>query len=279
MISFPIAIVLYNPTSSTINRILGFLEKGIILYIFDNSKITNETLLNSNNPNLCYYKFNENLGLSYAINYLCEKALSNNFETLLFFDQDTIFKIESLNYINDFLTRKDLNSSFFDTVLSVNFRDSESIQSELNIIEAGKVNDYLYYNVYFNINSGTLYFLNKFKSFEWFEKKYFVDGVDYSLSLNTVINKFKNIVITNVPGLNHKDEQGDSVIQLFGKKISGRVYSLNRNFDFISSHLRLLIKTFKIRDYKPKFFIMKALFAYVIGQLVFRLKSIFAKIT
>lgn len=278
MISFPIAIVLYNPSNSTIDRILYFLEKGVILYIFDNSKITNETLSNSKNPNLSYYTFNENLGLSYSINYLCEKALSSNFKTLLFFDQDTIFKIESLNYINDFLIRKDSNSSFFDTVLSVNFRDSESIQSELNIIETGVINDYLYYNVYFNINSGTLYFLDKFKSFEWFEKKYFVDGVDYSLSLNTVINKLKNIVITNVPGLNHKDEQGDSVIQLFGKKISGRVYPLNRNFDFISSHLRLLTKTFKIRGCKPKMFIMKALLAYVTAQLVFRLKSIFTKI-
>lgn len=276
MISFPIAIVLYNPSNSTIDRILYFLDKGITFYIFDNSKVSNETLLNFNNSNLSYYTVNENLGLSYSINYLCEKALESKFKSLLFFDQDTIFKIETLNYINYFLIRSEsLNTDFFDTVLSVNFRDSDSTQNNLNIIETGVVNDYLYYNVYFNINSGTLYFLDKFKSFEWFEKKYFVDGVDYSLSLNTVINQFKNIVITNVPGLNHKDEQGDSVIVLFGKEISGRAYPLNRNIDFISSHVRLLAKTFKIKGVKPKLFLMKALSAYVGAQLIFRIRGMF----
>ena len=278
MISFPIAIVLYNPTDSTIDRILYFIEKGIIFHIFDNSQITNEKLSNFNHPNLSYYTFNKNLGLSYSINYLCEKALINNSKTLLFFDQDTIFKMESLNYIDDFLIRSESsNSSFFDTVLSVNFRDSDSKQNKLNIIETGVINDYIYYSVYFNINSGTLYFLDKFEKFKWFEEKYFVDGVDYSLSLNTVINQLKNIVITNVPGLNHTDEQGDSVIQIFGKKISGRVYPLNRNFDFISSNLKLLTKTFKIRGSKPKLFLIKTLLGYVAAQVAFRFRSLFIK--
>jgi len=278
MISFPIAIVLYNPTESSIDRILYFIEKGIVFYIFDNSQITNEKLSNFNHPNLSYYTFNENLGLSYSINYLCEKAIANNSKTLLFFDQDTIFKIESLSYINEFLIRSEIsNSSFFNTVLSVNFRDSNSNQNKLNIIEEGVISNYQYYSVYFNINSGTLYFLDKFKRFKWFEEKYFVDGVDYSLSLNTVINQLKNIVITNVPGLNHTDEQGDSVIRLFGKKISGRVYPLNRNFDFISSHLKLLTKTFKIGDSKPKLFLIKALSSYVAAQLAFRFRSVFIK--
>ena len=278
MINFPIAIVLYNPPNSAIERILNFLTKGLVFYIFDNSKTKNEILSHSDNSNLSYYSFEKNFGLSYSINYICEKAIQDNNKNLLFFDQDTIFKIESLTYIHNFLVDKENdNSGFFGDVLSVNFRDSESSQNDINIIETGIFKSYFYYSVYFNINSGTLYFLDHFKKFKWFEEQYFVDGVDYSLSLNTIINNLHNIVIVNVPGLNHKDEQGDSEIQFLGRKISGRAYPLSRNYDFLKSHMQLLLKSLKIKSFKPKLFIIRAMFSYSASQFIFRVKDLFAK--
>jgi hypothetical protein len=275
MISFPIAIVLYKPTDSTINRILELLEKNIVFYVFDNSNYVNDVLSGMNNNNLNYYSFNKNFGLSYSIDYLCKVAISNHNNYLLFFDQDTIFKLETLEFINNFITVKNIEQNLlFDTVLSINFRDSSSEQKQLNIINIFTLNSKLLYNVYFSINSGSLYFLDKYNKFNWFEDKYFVDGVDYSLSLNAIINNYKNLVIIDVPGLNHTEEQGDSIIKIFGKEFSGRIYPLKRNIDFIKSHFKLMIKSLKTNQIKPVLFIIKALISYIFIQTVFRLINV-----
>jgi hypothetical protein len=193
----------------------------------------------------------------------------------LFFDQDTIFKLETLEFINNFITVKNIEQNLlFDTVLSINFRDSSSEQKQLNIINIFTLNSKLLYNVYFSINSGSLYFLDKYNKFNWFEDKYFVDGVDYSLSLNAIINNYKNLVIIDVPGLNHTEEQGDSIIKIFGKEFSGRIYPLKRNIDFIKSHFKLMIKSLKTNQIKPVLFIIKALISYIFIQTVFRLINV-----
>lgn len=276
MTSFPIAIVLYNPSQSSIDRILYFLDKGFVFYIFDNSKNQNKILANNNTPNLSYYSFNKNFGLSYSIDYLCKVSISNHNKYLLFFDQDTIFKLETFDFISDIITIKsNEQNTLFEKVLSINFRDAASIQSQLNIINIFSLNSVSLYNVYFNINSGTLYFLDKYDKFNWFDEKYFVDGVDYSLSINTIINNYKNLVVIDVPGLNHTEEQGDSIIKIFGKTFTGRIYPLNRNIDFIKSHLKLLLKSFRIKRIKPILFIIKALISYLFIQIVFRFKNNF----
>jgi rhamnosyltransferase len=279
MVNFPIALVLYNPTSSTINRIESLMELGIKFYVFDNSSTKNDILSSLNNIN--YYCDNFNYGLSYSLNFLCQNIKNDNFDNFLFFDQDTIFTIDTLKYINGFIEYKcSSEEPYFNTILSVNFRDNTTNINNLNSIEIRSFNKYLLTEVYFTINSGSLFFLEHYNLFEWFDRNYFVDGVDYSFSLNVIINKFKNISIINVPGLNHTAEQGDSSIYIFGTKITSRVYSIKRNLDFLRSHFLLLIKTFRIIDLKPKIFIIKAILIYILSQSIFRLISIFSnKIT
>lgn len=273
MINYPLAFVLYNPSQKAINRIIDFANKGCTIYIYDNSSSTNEEL--SKTKNISYFSKNINHGLSYSLNFLCEIISKNSFNKFLFFDQDTIFTLDTLNYIQDFTNfMSQENKILFNSVTSVNFRDSTVANSKYNLIETIHIDNYILQYVYFNINSGSMYFLDNFNSFNWFDNQYFVDGVDYAFSLNTLINKFKNVSITNVPGLNHFDEQGDSTIQFWNKKITSRVYPLKRNLDYIYSHLRLFIKTFKIYSIKPKIFILKAIIGYTITQCIFRLHSI-----
>ncbi len=273
MINYPLAFVLYNPSQNSINRIIDFANKGCIIYVYDNSSSTNEEL--SKTKNISYFSNNINHGLSYSLKFLCEIVSKNSFKKLLFFDQDTIFTQETLNYIEEFANfMSHENKTLFNSIASVNFRDSTVTNDKYNLIETIHIDNYTLQYVYFNINSGTMYFLEDFNSFNWFDNQYFVDGVDYAFSLNTLINKFKNVSITNVPGLNHFDEQGDSTLIFCNKKFTSRVYPLNRNLDFIYSHLRLFIKTFKINSIKPKIFILKAIIGYTITQCIFRLNSI-----
>ncbi len=272
MISYPLGIVLYNPTSNSINRILAYANDGIIIFVFDNSSTCNEKLKDA--KNIKYHFFNKNLGLSYSIDFLCKQALRNNYNKLLFFDQDTIFNLETLLYVENFISFKESqNNIFFQSVLSVNFRE-KNVDNNLNIIDVSIIDSYTIFTTYFNINSGTLFFLNYFSSFKWFDMEYFVDGVDYSFSLNTIINKFKNISISNVPGLNHTDEQGDSIVKFFNKNFISRIYPINRNYDFLKSHILILFKSFKIKSIRPKLFILRAIVSYVFVQLLFRIQKL-----
>ena len=269
MIKFPLAIILYNPSLSSINRILNFVDLGVKFYVFDNSEKKNEALLNQNG--IKYYSDEYNYGLSFSLNFLCNKIKQDKFDSFLFFDQDTIFTIQTLEFVQNFVDFKYyINDSILNSALAVNFRDNSVLNSPLNIINTWFLNSYSINEVFFNINSGTMYFLKNYYLFNWFDNKYFVDGVDYSFSLDVIINKFRNFSITNVPGLNHFEEQGDSSIFILGKKITSRVYSFKRNYDFLRSHFFLIIKTFKVPSVKPKLFILKAFLGYLFAQIIFR---------
>lgn len=269
MIKFPVAIVLYNPSLSAINRIINFVDLGVNLYIFDNSEKKNDLFLNQ--KGIMYYSYEYNYGLSFSLNFICNRIKEDKFDSFLFFDQDTIFTIQTLEFVQNFVNYKNLiNDSILNSALAVNFRDNSVLNSPLNIINTRFFSSYSINEVFFNINSGTMYFLKNYYLFNWFDNKYFVDGVDYSFSLDVIINKFRNFSITNVPGLNHSEEQGDSSIFILGKKITSRVYSFKRNYDFLRSHFFLLIKTFKVPSIKPKLFILKAFLGYLFAQIIFR---------
>lgn len=274
MYNFSIGIVLYNPTHISINRIINFAKQGIDFYIYDNSKFITEKL--SSIPNLHYTSFNKNNGLSEGIDYLCKKAINDDHDYLLFFDQDTFFNSDTLNFIQNFIVfMNEKKNHYLDFVVAINFRDKPIKENKLNVIGNTLVDIYEIQTIYFNINSGTLFMLNKYSSFSWFDKTFFVDGVDYAFSLNVLINNFKNLSISSVPGLNHSVEQGDTFISLFGKKIISRVYPLSRNIDFVKAHILLFIKSFKIQSIKPKLFIVKAILSYIIIQTLFRVRSMF----
>jgi rhamnosyltransferase len=276
MINFPIALVLYNPTSSTLNRILNFIDLGIKFYVFDNSNIKSNILSSINNIN--YYCDNTNHGLSYSLSYLCQNIKNDSYDYFLFFDQDTIFTFDTLKYIDSFIIYKNVKKDvYLNSIVSINFRDTSTINDQLNTIDIRSFDNYTITEVFFTINSGSLYILEHFNLFKWFDENYFVDGVDYSFSLNVVLNKFKNISICNVPGLNHSAEQGDSSIDIFGKRFTSRVYSITRNYDFLRSHFFLLIKSSKISSIKPKIFLFKEIFGYISSQFLFRIISLFSK--
>lgn len=279
MFSYPIGIVLYNPSISSIKRINFFAEKGVQFYIFDNSQIIGEKQ-SFDSENIKYFSCNKNLGLSFSLNYLCKEAIKSGKKSLLFFDQDTIFTYETLVYVDNLLEFKiSSDAPVFKKAVSINFRDINLANISSNVIGTFQIGQYFLFEIMFSINSGTLYFLDKFNYFNWFDEKFFVDGVDYSFSLNSNLNGYKNLAVGNVVGLNHSGEQDFQFITLFGKKWSYRIYSFKRNSDFLISHLRLFLKSFKVHGIKPKYFICKAIFGYVsyqlLGRILFGINTLF----
>jgi rhamnosyltransferase len=268
--------ILFNPSKDAVTRISDSARSGYEIFIFLNSPVKEEfinVLKSVESIHILSNGLNE--GLARGLSSLCNAASLGKFRALLYFDQDSIFTLETLNYVEKYLNIiKTSDDSFIDSIVSTTFRDTTTLSRRYNHISTFQISGFQVENVYFTINSGSLYFLNKMDKYEWFDKRYFVDGVDYSFCIRSKINDFKITEIFNTPGLDHETEQGNLPVKFFNKEKSGRLYPFSRNIDFLKSHLMILWSTLKIRSIKPKIFILKSILSYLYTQLLFRLKSI-----
>jgi rhamnosyltransferase len=267
--------ILFNPTADSIKRIIYSARSGYEIFIYLNSKLEDKILADLNSvDSINIFGNNSNDGLAIGLSSICNAAYGKNYKALLNFDQDSIFTDETLRYAAKYFNLIQKNDNeFTQSIVCTTFRDRTSINMRYNHISTTKISEYLIENIFFSINSGSLYFLGKIKHYNWFDKSYFVDGVDYSFCITSKINKFKITEIYNTPGLDHETEQGNFPIRLLKKQVSGRLYPLGRNIDFIKSHCRLLLYSFRLRSFKPKVFIIRSLFLYLYIQILFRLKS------
>jgi rhamnosyltransferase len=256
-----------------INRIKEIASEGYKFLLYDNSN--NEIVDFNNFNNICYVHSKMNKGLSGAIYYNLKKAHDEDYFAVLNFDQDTFFTKRTLIFIeiviNNYLTKEKLGTN----LISLTFRDFKSKKKSNDIIISEKI--YKYSEVNFTINSGTLYILKHFNKFNWFNQKYFVDGVDYYFCIQSNKFHFKNFEIYDTPDLNHIIEQDDDNFKFLFFNIRGRKYSLKRNKDFIKSHLNLLHQTLINLQSSHFIFIFKSLILYFTTQLIFYFKKAKAK--
>lgn len=264
MDTLAIGIVLYNPSDLSINRLKSFISTGLNLIVLDNSPKSNTDLAKLENNNFHYYSSGINLGLSKGLNYLCEISLSKKCKHLLFFDQDTIFGVETISFVRETIKHL-LNDSLGNKIIAFNFRDR--LVNNLNRKKVFTFNEVLYNEVYFIINSGTLFNLNLYHTYPWFNDKIFVDGVDYEFSFRARIKGFKLVELANVPGINHTLEQGDLSFEIFGRKVYLRNYPRKRKIEFIKTHINLIIQSMKNMHFRGSFFLFRALLIFALSQI------------
>lgn len=87
-------VVWYNPAADVLDNINSYIAESEKLYIIDNSKDSHINLLdNYKYQNKCeYIPLHKNLGLAYALNVGCKKAIEDRFDYVLTMDQDSIFE-------------------------------------------------------------------------------------------------------------------------------------------------------------------------------------------
>ena len=268
---FAIGFILYKPTNETIDRIIEFSNLGFTIFIYDNDFSSSfENLFND--LNIKYYTKNKNVGLSIALHCLCLNAKLAGFHSLLYFDQDTFFNKKTILFINEYLESL-LNTQYvsLNSVVCTTFRDLPLKHKTWNNLNAIILNNQTLHSVYFTINSGSMYMLDKFFNYNWFDHSYFVDGVDYAFCINSKKNNYLILEIYNVPGLDHDLEQGNDFIKLFGKTYRGRPYNFKRNLDFVGAHLKLILKSFSLFSPKATLLLFKSITYYLITQLIFKI--------
>jgi rhamnosyltransferase len=266
--------ILYNPTTNSIDRILEAARSDYFVFLVLNSHL-DKSILDQLKfyPNIYITGNESNAGLSGGLNSICEEAYLKKFKALLNFDQDSVFTHETLDFaLKFFKTITTGNNEDMRSIVCTTFRDNSILNKKYNSISSFKLADFNVENVYFTINSGSMYFLEKFREFKWFDKKYFVDGVDYSFCISSIKNKFKITEIYNTPGLDHESEQGNQPVKLLNRQMTGRKYSFRRNTDFVRAHLMLLASSMQIRSLKPKIFLIRSMMLYTFHQFIFRIK-------
>lgn len=249
-----IGFVLYNPTEKTLERIRICIANSYKVYVFDNTP--NTTFFKDElkkNKGIQYYTLDKNVGLGISISMITVGAYYDNFTYLLFFDQDTIFNLDTLSFIGDFYKN---NVEKLPNCAAISFQENgTNLGAE---------------HVQLAINSGSLFVLEELKTIGWHDMSYFVDGVDYKFCLDASKKGFNIYKVGNVPGFDHSSEQDDVELGIFGYKLKVRSYPLFRIRDYVKALTRLCILSIASFKYSFFFRFFKQLFLFVIMQFVSR---------
>jgi rhamnosyltransferase len=265
MRKFAIGFVIYNPSVNLIQRINLALASGFSLYIFDNSPQDGFIREFIKSKVKCkYITCGKNVGLGYGISSVCAQAYYDSFHALLFFDQDTIFNISTLLFIEEFYVKyHNLKSSY-----------SSIVFNGKNVNDLSVNRKYILKDVLLSISSGSLFFLDNANKLNWHNHKYFVDCVDYEFCFKSNINKFKIGECSMTPGFDHVSEQADVKYKIFGKERMLRKYSLKRIYDTTVGSTRLFFASIIKRNVRYSVAIIRSLVLYLNWQLVVRLIDI-----
>ena len=143
--------VIYRPETGFLNRVQRSIESGFDVYIFDNSP-EQDLVRNfcADKEKARYITAGKNLGLGFGVSSVCAQAYYQGHSALLFFDQDSIYSEETLNFIEAYYSEHPK----LETTHSVVAFNSKDLDRSLDCFE----------NVDLVINSGSLFFLTAWDS-------------------------------------------------------------------------------------------------------------------
>jgi rhamnosyltransferase len=249
-----IGIVIYKPDGTFIQRLDKIYDYGYEVFLFDNSPFS--TLKDSNNTN--YFHNSSNPGLSHAMKTISQSAYNNGYSSILYFDQDTLFTRETLDYMNKI--KNSFISSSENKYSAISISDRKNLDN--SVIKVDLIR-----------NSGTLFFLENLKKIGWFDETYFVDGVDYEFCLRSKIHNYMIGAIETVPGFDHEEDQGYKNYSFFGISKIGRRYNNDRIKDIFISSLRISFQALVHLKIKFSIKIIALLILFMINQLIFRIAN------
>lgn len=259
-----IGFITYNPDARFYDRVALVLQAGLPVFVVDNSPAkTDVQRLRALNPSpsapwLHYATSGKNAGLGIGLASLSATASAYGYEELLFFDQDTRFTRETLEFAQEFVGQRlpGLRSSHACVV----FRGQDPRRT------ANQVHD-----VVLAISSGMLIVLENARRMGWHDHSYFVDGVDYEFCLKARMNGLKVAVLPGTPGFDHETEQPDVPRRFLGRTWRLRRYAPRRVWDSLSAYLRLTMRSTLHADAGAVVVVVRSALIFVLGQILARL--------
>lgn len=254
-----IGFVVYNPETNFAVRLQQVVAQGFEVYIFDNTPWKTEVRdFSVSSQNINYFTVGKNVGLGYGMSSICAQAYYSGSSALLFFDQDTIFSHETL----DFIERYYLNN------LSLASAYSAVVFNSKGSKDTAKLD--CFRDVDMVINSGSLFFLKNLKDLGWHNETYFVDCVDYEFCLESQKAGLKIGEYICTPDFDHSTEQADKKYKIFGELYSLRAYPLFRISDTLKASIKLVVKAIFSGKFKFATKLCRLTSIYIIVQLIVR---------
>lgn len=258
---FSIGFVIYCPEPSFIVRMKKIVDQGYSVCVFDNSPWKSETRDYCFENKVNYYTVGKNVGLGYGMSSLCAQSYYRGGSALLFFDQDTIFSDETLEFISKCLRA---NMSWIEECSAVVFGAK---------LEAQEGSEIIFNKVDLAINSGSLFMLENLSRIGWHNEKYFVDSVDYDFCLRSKRAGMIVLECKSTPGFDHVSEQADRKYRFLGNVFSLRAYPIFRVFDSIKTSAGLILSALYHREFLFALRLTRILLGYVVFQVFARIMS------
>lgn len=207
-------VILYHYTEQNIQAIESYVGQVEKVYCFDNSEIEQIDLKCKllRNTNVEYLTCHQNIGLSVAINKVAQRAISEGFQWLITFDQDSRASKNMIVVMRDFLAKH---------------KQIDKIGIIAPVIDDGKtkfgiqVSEYSYYDRV--IQSGAMHNLEILKKVKGYDEKLFIDQVDFEYCIRLLQEGYK-IIKLNRAILIHNFEDKEAKVQY----IKGKRYTLNK---------------------------------------------------
>lgn len=255
-----IGFVTYNPQESFFARLRLLANNGYAIYLFDNTpEIALTKQICTEFSNVYYSTAGNNVGLGIGLSIIGATSYYDGKTNLLFFDQDTCFSKDTLNYIEGVLNS--LSPDISKDYALIAFNEKKLLQPILNNLQ----------DTLLVISSGSLFILKNMKSIGWHNSSYFVDGVDYELCLRARVKGFRIGIHGNVPGFDHESEQPDKFFKIFGKKLPLRRYPIKRLVDSTKAYLRLIFYSIIHMDFRATWVISRSFLIFILGQSLSRI--------
>ena len=185
-------IIIYNPEEQVLSNVYSYLDQVDILYIIDNSDITNNQLINKikENNKVKYISNNGNKGIAKALNVAAETAILDGYQILMTMDQDSTPSKQMISKITEFIEKNDINNigiiSPLHVIKSTTHLPEKEVE-ELDMI----------------MTSGNFLNLDIFIKNGPFLEELFIDHVDHEYCLRLRKNGYKIIRLNNAI-LEHK---------------------------------------------------------------------------
>jgi len=199
--------VLYNPNIEILTSSLKATKRYVdTIWITDNSKTRHSIA----DKEIIYLHQPDNKGIAYAQNLGIRYALENDFDWIVFFDQDSIFDDVFLpNMFMAFasLLKYDANAYGIGP-MAVN-RDSGVILNKKSFIKTIKNDGKLYLEVRELMCSGSIIRAQLFKEVGLMDEKLFIDGVDFEISWRAANKANARFYIVKECMLQHQLGEGD----------------------------------------------------------------------
>lgn len=219
-----VVIVLYNPSSDDIQRI-SVLSSAYSCYVVDNSESTSiDTAISS----FCYIYNNGNLGIAEAQNRALRKIMEDDYDYVIFLDQDS--RVEQ-NYCHNIMcefARIDEGSL---AILGPSVLHRENGEEYKSVVHHYTVNENGFSQRKHIISSGSCISVKALHDIGLMESGLFIDYVDYEWCWRAASKGYK-CGITNRMSIYHKVGQRELTIGKYKVIVSapGRYYYQYRNF-------------------------------------------------